>query len=116
MSQRFTVTKADEESRIGEKTLDNGSYGAVPINSVQLNVAEGRLLDLIIIVFKITYIKSVLVLYKCTGHMLNVHKLKNIEYGWHYTNKWRSSVTIKWTLRSTAGTGTFCLRHIHIHV
>lgn len=45
-SQRFTVTKADEESRIGEKTQDNGSYGAVPINSVQLNITEGILIIL----------------------------------------------------------------------
>lgn len=42
-SQRFTVTKADEEAPIGDKTKrqDNGSYGAVPINSVQLNITEG---------------------------------------------------------------------------
>ena len=39
-SQRFTVTKADEEVPIGEKRED-GSYGAVPLNSVQLNISEG---------------------------------------------------------------------------
>ena len=41
-SQRFTVTKADEEAPIGDKRQDNGSYGAVPINSVQLNITEGK--------------------------------------------------------------------------
>jgi hypothetical protein len=40
-SQRFTVTKADEEAPIGDKRQDNGSYGTVPINSVQLNITEG---------------------------------------------------------------------------
>lgn len=42
-SQRFTVTptvtKSDEEVPIGEKKQDNGSYGAVPIKSIHLEIS-----------------------------------------------------------------------------
>lgn len=42
MSERFTVTKADEEARIGEFQLDGSRYGSVPNNDGASVHVQGR--------------------------------------------------------------------------